>query len=428
MSSFAINTSAFDRELIADDTSFSNYKDLLFDIYYNTYKYCELAYYQDDFNCDHLYGIADINNDGIDELIVQFYCGVMAAQYMAVWTYDREIKKVKFFDFFDELTEFYTTGYAITYWSHNQTSHLEYWPYSIYKIQPHDSPWLASAWAEDLNVPWLDSSYDKSYDLDNDGILYFFKTNDDESILTYDEIRSIEETYVPDSALIHFVLEEIYPSAISTLEADYGKDLSDSGNMMGDINSDNIVTAADARLALRFAANIDIPTLVQKKLADVDKNDSVTASDARKILRVAARIDPPFEPEDFSSTIYDSPSFNGIYIDYADNVLQYFDEFEYFVADDTLYSEKVMFYADKTLYDFTLYTVAMDESYSYSYIDEEYYIGDITPEHPVMIKMEFHEIYANYAVSFCDEEGNYYVCSINMSGEDDSLSLYDYYK
>ncbi len=61
--------------------------------------------------------------------------------------------------------------------------------------------------------------------------------------------------------------------------------------ILGDVNGDGNVSAADARLALRASAmleNIDEPSFYA---ADVDFDDKVSASDARKILRVSAGLD-----------------------------------------------------------------------------------------------------------------------------------------
>ena len=63
----------------------------------------------------------------------------------------------------------------------------------------------------------------------------------------------------------------------------------------GDVNGDGAVKAADARLALRYSAKIEVLSDEQIKAADADKSGVVTASDARKILRVSAKLDPPLE-------------------------------------------------------------------------------------------------------------------------------------
>ncbi len=61
--------------------------------------------------------------------------------------------------------------------------------------------------------------------------------------------------------------------------------------IMGDINLDGQVTAADARAALRVSAKIDSSlTDVQLIAANCDGDDDIKASDARLILRVSAKI------------------------------------------------------------------------------------------------------------------------------------------
>lgn len=60
---------------------------------------------------------------------------------------------------------------------------------------------------------------------------------------------------------------------------------------LGDVNGDGKVTAMDARLALRAAAQVDVLTDAQLKAADTDFNGRITAMDARAILRAAAQIE-----------------------------------------------------------------------------------------------------------------------------------------
>ena len=71
-------------------------------------------------------------------------------------------------------------------------------------------------------------------------------------------------------------------------------EIADNALFYGDMDKDGKVTPADARTALRIAAELDIPTDDQVKLADVNGDNKITASDARSILRVAAGLDPMF--------------------------------------------------------------------------------------------------------------------------------------
>lgn len=59
----------------------------------------------------------------------------------------------------------------------------------------------------------------------------------------------------------------------------------------GDINGDGRISAADARLALRYAAKIESLTADQVSAAEVNQDNKITAADARKILRVSAKLE-----------------------------------------------------------------------------------------------------------------------------------------
>ncbi|MBR3868832.1 MAG: hypothetical protein IKM66_05900 [Clostridia bacterium] len=60
--------------------------------------------------------------------------------------------------------------------------------------------------------------------------------------------------------------------------------------VMGDINDDGVITAADAQLALQISSQSTTFTPRQYVLADVDGNGTVTAADARNILNYSAGI------------------------------------------------------------------------------------------------------------------------------------------
>ncbi|MCD7773994.1 MAG: leucine-rich repeat protein [Clostridiales bacterium] len=75
--------------------------------------------------------------------------------------------------------------------------------------------------------------------------------------------------------------------------------LDDDGNIISeyevivpaDLNGDGKVTAVDARMALRIAAQLDTGTEEQLSAADIDGSGKITAADARKILRKAANLE-----------------------------------------------------------------------------------------------------------------------------------------
>ncbi len=61
--------------------------------------------------------------------------------------------------------------------------------------------------------------------------------------------------------------------------------------ILGDVDGNGKITAADARLALRCSASLEKLTDRALTAADADKNGKITAGDARLILRAAANID-----------------------------------------------------------------------------------------------------------------------------------------
>ncbi len=59
----------------------------------------------------------------------------------------------------------------------------------------------------------------------------------------------------------------------------------------GDVDDDGAVTAADARLVLRYAVGLDPFTRAQLEKADMNADKSIDASDARRVLRVAVMLE-----------------------------------------------------------------------------------------------------------------------------------------
>lgn len=59
----------------------------------------------------------------------------------------------------------------------------------------------------------------------------------------------------------------------------------------GDVTADGKINAADARLALRIASDLELTNSRADAYADIDKNDKVNAADARTILRIASGLE-----------------------------------------------------------------------------------------------------------------------------------------
>lgn len=76
--------------------------------------------------------------------------------------------------------------------------------------------------------------------------------------------------------------------------------------VVGDVDRNGKITAADARLALTYSAKTAVFPENFPKSADIDRDGRMTASDVRKILRVASKIDEFENPE---KTVFEGKEF-----------------------------------------------------------------------------------------------------------------------
>lgn len=76
----------------------------------------------------------------------------------------------------------------------------------------------------------------------------------------------------------------------------------------GDVSLDGNLNAADARLALRASAKLELLTANQIKCADIDRSRQVLANDARMILRASAQLErlSPVAPVSFENDMLSS--------------------------------------------------------------------------------------------------------------------------
>lgn len=58
--------------------------------------------------------------------------------------------------------------------------------------------------------------------------------------------------------------------------------------ILGDVNLDGRITAADSRLALRYSSQLEVPTNTQRIMADYNLDGYITAADARELLQLSS--------------------------------------------------------------------------------------------------------------------------------------------
>ena len=61
--------------------------------------------------------------------------------------------------------------------------------------------------------------------------------------------------------------------------------------LLGDMDFDGRISAADARTILRAAAGLDLLTKAQHEIADLNGDSKITPADARIALRIAAGLE-----------------------------------------------------------------------------------------------------------------------------------------
>ena len=139
----------------------------------------------------------------------------------------------------------------------------------------------------DYKIQWQET--DNGYD----HIIYAWNCSDFKNILYYSGFRIIKPGVHNLSATAEVVYKNGDIEALDLLFDVLGDEVVDSSAISCeyDVNCDGEVTAADARLALRFSAKLEKYDYIQFKAADIDGNGQITAADARLILRKAAQLD-----------------------------------------------------------------------------------------------------------------------------------------
>ena len=106
--------------------------------------------------------------------------------------------------------------------------------------------------------------------------------------LTFDKVKlsdsSVVETYSFDDYYTRDIEYRLIDNEIHVFYQFGGNAL------LGDVDRDDVVTAADARAALRKSAGVESYSWAEQMKMDVDFDGKVTAADARLILRVSAKM------------------------------------------------------------------------------------------------------------------------------------------
>lgn len=192
------------------------YKTKLLDIHDNPYDYLSTSFSFDiEEYC--LFGIADINEDGVDELIVDFIDGEMSSMHMRVWRYDGASGKAIELATLDEGCEFYSNNIVKSYATLNHSMGETIWPYTLYKWNQSQNSYVefASAYCEDK--AWTEDIFPSDKDADGDGVIYYLTIDGNESACTKKEYNAFVQKYISNEDKIDIVWHNITVNNISEL-------------------------------------------------------------------------------------------------------------------------------------------------------------------------------------------------------------------
>ena len=183
----------------------SKYAELLNDIHDNPTKYVKNMNSKYDNIEDNDFAIVDINQDGINELVVSFTNTAVANMYTGIWAFDSNSKSVIEYANIGATCEYFSNGIIKVLSSHNQSYGETIWPYDLVKYDENSKEYVffAGASCVDSRLDTSGKFYSTEKDLDNDGVIYYFTVNGEESKpLTLEEYSELVKKYIPEEKKI----------------------------------------------------------------------------------------------------------------------------------------------------------------------------------------------------------------------------------
>ncbi len=162
------------------------------------------------------FAIADVTDDGIDDLLVNFKVNSMAGMTMQIWSVSGG--ELVHLGSQGSFSEFYRNGYVKSNAYHNQGPSLSVWPFSVVKYDPtNDSNFGSSVfygYSVDKKAGILaESTYDESLDKDGDGVIYYI----DDNPMTKDEFDAYVSQYIPEENKIELNWQKLTAANVSAL-------------------------------------------------------------------------------------------------------------------------------------------------------------------------------------------------------------------
>lgn len=152
------------------------------------------------------FAIHDVDDDGVDELILSITESSMAGMMETVYQYNAETDTIS-----EEITEFpgmdyYDNGVILAGWSHNQGKGMKLWPFTLYVYDAGTDSYTCVGSADSWDEDFVSDGFPSEYDADGDGTIYYLY-----------EANSLGDPQIADGAEYHEWLEP-YLEGASLLE------------------------------------------------------------------------------------------------------------------------------------------------------------------------------------------------------------------
>ncbi|MBQ9279442.1 MAG: hypothetical protein IJ215_00085, partial [Clostridia bacterium] len=197
----------------------SYYEKALRDLYYNSIlpDGTEVAIGMADDIMNDKFAICDIDNDGIDELIISHGASYMAGKMELIYEYDAQNHEFQreFLEF--PLVAYYDNGVLEAGWSHNQGKAGEYfWPYTLYQYDSTKDEYekiaMVDAWDKFYRGGFPDEEFPDEIDYDGNGMIYYIMNDDSfryENPVDDEAYKSWRESYLGNAKEVRVAFQNL---------------------------------------------------------------------------------------------------------------------------------------------------------------------------------------------------------------------------
>ena len=127
----------------------------------------------------------------------------------------------------------------------------------------------------------------------------------------------------------------------------------------------------------------------------------------------------------YEGSVYDTEAW--VNVDYADGIVTEATNYDWFTADDSPDSTKVLFMAEGNVRDFKFLSLfcedVLEDGTPVFDVEELYQADRLDPERPLLVEMTFWGTIPSYGYSFVDDNGETQRFTLEMSGMDGSIYI-----